>query len=150
MHAHRHAHIHTYSPIHIHAPGHVTSPLSKVNWMNKEMDGADKENTKKNHQMEESGGLIQWADGSWCQFELFWSTELKPELQPSPKQVNFDPHDRHDTDTLYSFSSFACFVLTKTTFPSTALYLKLCTLCQMISIRLHTTDCNKQHAHCWR
>lgn len=38
--------------------------------MNKEMDGADKEN-KKNDQMEESGGLIQWADGSWCQFELF-------------------------------------------------------------------------------
>ena len=28
------------------APGHVTSPLSKVNRMNKEMDGADKENKK--------------------------------------------------------------------------------------------------------
>ncbi len=90
--------------------------------MNKEMDGADKEN-KKNGQMEESGGLIQWADGSWCQFELFWSIELKPELQPSPKQVTFDPHDRHNTHTLYSFSSSARFVLTKTTFPFTALAL---------------------------
>lgn len=73
--------------------------------------------------MEESGGLIQWADGSWCQFELFWSTELKLELQPSPKQATFDPHDRHNTDTLYSFSSSACFVLNKSASPFTALAL---------------------------
>lgn len=107
----------------MHAPGHVTLPLSKVNWMNKEMAGADKEN-KKNDQMEESGGLIQWADGSWCQFVLFWSAALKLDLQPSPKQVTFDPYDRHNTDTLYSFSSSACFVLAKTTFPFTVPYFK--------------------------
>lgn len=38
---------HCFFKTHTHAPGHVTSPLSKVNWMNKEMDGADKENKKR-------------------------------------------------------------------------------------------------------
>lgn len=47
--------------------------------------------------------------------------ELKLELQPSPKQVTFDPHDRHNSDSLYSFTSSARFVLTNTTFPFTAL-----------------------------
>lgn len=99
------------------------SPLpfqKSTEWIKKWMELIKK---TKNGQMEESGGLIQWADGSWCQFELFWSTELKPELQPSPKQATFDPHDRHNTDTLYSFSSSACFVLSKSASPFTALAL---------------------------
>lgn len=125
------------------------SPLpfqKSTEWIKKWMELIKK--TKKNEQMEESGGLIQWADGSWCQFELFWSTELKPELQPSPKQVTFDPHDRHNTDTLYSFSSSARFVCLEPLFLSLLLTLKLRTLGQMISMRLYTTACNREPAHC--
>lgn len=83
-------HSHTYMP-----QGMSPLPFQKsTEWIKKWMELIKK--TKK-EQMEESGGLIQWADGSWCQFELFWSTELKPELQPSPKHITFDPHDRHNT-----------------------------------------------------
>lgn len=98
----------------------------------------------KNSQMEESGGLIQWADGSWCQFVLFWSAELKPLLQPSPEQVTFDPRDRHNTDNLYSFSFSACFPCLYL-LPS----LKLCTSGQVINIKLCTAECNGRRACCW-
>lgn len=86
-------------------------PFQKsTEWIKKWLELIKK--TKK-EQMEESGGLIQWADGSWCQFELFWSTELKLELQPSPKHITSDPYDRHNTDTLFSPASSAGLCLDK-------------------------------------
>lgn len=59
---------------HMHAPGHVTLPLSKVNWMNKEMAGADKENKKNDPNGREWGinSVGRWVLVSICAILIHW------------------------------------------------------------------------------
>lgn len=57
----------------INAPGHVTSPLSKVNWMNKEMDRADKENKKQPNGREcRINSVGRWVLVSICAILIRW------------------------------------------------------------------------------